>query len=133
MHFATITGGISSGVLQANIGAALNPITEGMFNKYEWGGGWLKKFQLEGRNTRNPNGGMDVVDFDATIVDLSPALEEFRQRIMVTSCFDYATHASEMICLDPEPYSNVKKACRPTTISFGGGQGAPVAVTTVEY
>jgi hypothetical protein len=138
MRFATATTpysgytGISTGVVQANIGAALNPITEGMFSAYGWNYGWLKKFALEGRNRNNPGGGTEVIEFPATILTLPPSLEEFRQRIMITSCFDYATHASTMVCLDPEPYSNVKKACRPVTVAVGGGQGAPVAITTVE-
>lgn len=124
-------GGISTGVVQGRIGSVLNPITMGMMSAFGWGG-WLKHFQLEGRNPNNPGGGMDVVEFPATMLDLPPSLEQFRQRIMVTSCFDYATHASTMVCIDPEPYSNVKKACRPLTVSLGGGQGAPVAVTTIE-
>jgi hypothetical protein len=124
--------GINTGVAQMNIGAALNPITEGMFSAYGWNYGWLQKFTLEGRNRNNPMGGMNVIEFPATILTLPPSLEEFRQRIMVTSCFDYATHASTMVCLDPEPYSNVKKACSPVTVSAGGGQGAPVAITTIE-
>ncbi|HEY9705243.1 MAG TPA: hypothetical protein V6C58_22585, partial [Allocoleopsis sp.] len=116
---------------QAQIGAVLNPITQAMFNSFNWGA-WLKRFQLEGRNPNNPTGGMDVIEFPATILTLPPSLEQFNQRIMVTSCFDYATHASTMVCIDPEPFSNVRKACRPQTVSLGGGQGAPVAITSVE-
>jgi len=122
---------ISAGVVQGGVGSALNTITIGLMSGFGWGG-WLKHFQLEGRNSNNPGGGMDVIEFPATMLSLPPSLEQFRQRIMVTSCFDYATHASSMVCIDPEPYSNVKKACIPTTVSLGGGQGAPVAITTIE-
>jgi len=123
--------GISPGVLEYNSGAALNIITAGMFSNFGWNE-WLKKFELEGRNINNPSGGMEVIEFPATIHSLPSSLEQYTQRVMVTSCFDYATHASEMVCIDPEPYSNVKKACRPQTVSLGGGQGAPVAITTIE-
>jgi hypothetical protein len=125
--------GINTGIGTYSIGAALNPITIGMFSTFGWNE-WLKKFQLEGRSSYSPSGGMEVIEFPATILPgtIPPSLEEFRQRVMVTACFDYATHASEMVCIDPEPYSNVKKACRPQTVSLGGGQGAPVAVTTIE-
>jgi len=122
---------INTGVVQSNIGAVINPITRGMFNQFGWTG-WIKAFGLEGRNPNNPSGGMNVIEFPATILTLPPSLEEFRQRVMVTSCFDYATHASTMVCIDPEPYSNVKKACTPATVSAGSGQGAPVAVTNIE-
>ncbi len=122
---------INDGVIQARIGAVLNPITRQMMNNFGWTG-WLQNFELEGRNPNNPAGGMTVIEFPATILSLPPSLEEFRQRIMVTSCFDYVTHASSMVCIDPEPYSNVKKACKPQTVSLGGGQGAPVAITSIE-
>jgi hypothetical protein len=124
-------GGVSAQVIQGRVGSILNPMTQAMFNVYGWDT-WLKKFSLEGRNQNNPAGGMDVVEFPATILTLPPSLEEFRQRVMVTSCFDYATHASTMVCIDPEPYSNVKKSCQPLTVSLGGGQGAPVSITTIE-
>jgi len=123
--------GVSVGVINSRVGSILTPITRGMFSTYGWGN-WLKEFELEGRNPNNPAGGMDMVEFPTTMIALPTSLEEFPLRIMVTSCFDYATHASTMVCLDPEPYSNVKKACQPVTASPGGGQGAPVAVTTIE-
>jgi len=124
-------GAISAGVVQSNVGSVLRPITIGMFDTYGWGA-WLKKFDLEGRNPNNPAGGMDVLEFPATIMTLPPSMEQWTQPIYITSCFDYATHASAMVCIDPEPYSNVKKACRPLTVSLGGGQGAPVSVTSIE-
>lgn len=130
MNYVGYTG-INTGVIQSNIGAVINPITQGMFSQFGWSE-WIKAFDLEGRNPNNPSGGMDVIEFPATILTLPPSLEEFRQRVMVTSCFDYATHASAMVCIDPEPYSNVKKACVPNTVSPGGGQGAPVAITSIE-
>jgi hypothetical protein len=122
---------ISTGVMNARIGAALNPITRGMFNSYGWGD-WLKKFELEGRNNNNPSGGMTVVPFPTTLLDLPASLEEFTQPIQITSCFDYATHATAMVCIDPEPNSNVAKICRANTVSLASGQGAPVAITSVE-
>ena len=124
--------GVSAGVLQGHVGSALTSITRGMFNAFGWSGGWLKVFNMQGRNPDNPSGDMDVVEFPATILTLPPSLEQFTQRVMVTSCFDYATHASTMVCIDPEPYSNVQKSCRPQTVSLGSGQGAPVSVTTIE-
>ena len=124
--------GINTAILQQNIGRPLIGMTSDMFNVYGWSG-WLKEFTLEGRNPNNPAGGMDVLDFSATILTLPPSLEEFRQRVMITSCFDYATHASTMVCIDPEPYSNVKKSCIPQTVTpSSSGQGAPVAITTIE-
>jgi hypothetical protein len=124
--------GISTGVLNARIGAPLNAITTGLFNTYGWTN-WLQKFDLEGRNNDNPAGGMEVIQFPATILQLPASLEEFPQPITVTSCFDYTTHATAMVCIDPQPYSNVVKTCKATNIvSLAGGQGAPVAITSIE-
>jgi hypothetical protein len=129
---ATSDGTIMARVAQSRVGSALIPITKTMFGVYHWNEGWLKTLELEGRNPNNPGGGMDVIEFPATIMTLPPSLEQFNQRMMITSCFDYATHASTMVCIDPEPYSNVKKACKPQTVGLGGGQGAPVAITSIE-
>jgi hypothetical protein len=125
--------GINPGISQYGVGSALNRVTSGMFGMYGWNE-WLKKFELEGRSSNSPSGDMEVIEFPATIMPgtIPPSLEEFRQRVMITSCFDYATHASQMVCIDPEPYSSVKKACKPQTVSLSGGQGAPVSITTIE-
>ena len=37
-----------------------------------------------------------------------------------------------MVCIDPAPNSNVKKACKPMTVSMSGGQGAPVSVVKID-
>jgi len=137
LGFAMQTGGngptaISVGVSQADVGAVLRPITMSMFNTYGWSTTWLKIIDLKGRNPNNPSGDLSVVEFPATIFTLPPSLEQFQQRIMVTACYSYATHASSMVCIDPEPYSNVQKVCNPTIVSLGGGQGAPVSITSID-
>ena len=124
--------GISLDVLKEPIGYVLNPITQGLFADFNWGP-WLQKFDLEGRNRDNPIGGSDTIEFPATMLNMPASMEQYMQTIEVTSCFDYATHSSTMVCLAPEPNSvNRNPTCRPTTVSAGGGQGAPVAITTIE-
>jgi hypothetical protein len=124
-------GYTSASIASARIGGLLNPITKSMFGVYGWSN-TIQNIALEGKSQDNPSGGMEVLDFPATILTLPPSLEQFTQRIMITSCFDYATHASAMVCIDPEPYSNVRKACTANTVSLSGGQGAPVSVTSIE-
>ena len=87
---------------------------------------------LEGDSSTTPGGGTEVYEFPTYIYYLPPSLEQFRQPIMVTACYSYATHASTMVCVDPHPNSNTKKVCRPQTVSMGSGQGAPVAITSIE-
>jgi len=124
-------GYTSANIAEARVGGILVPITKSMYGIYGWTN-TIQSIELEGRNQNNPAGEMDVLDFPATIMTLPPSLEQFQQRIMITSCFSYATHASTMVCIDPEPYSNVRKACTPLTVGLSGGQGAPVAVTSIE-
>lgn len=91
-----------------------------------------QKYVLAGDNYYYPGGQMDYVDFHAEIAQWPDALDETYQTFLVTNCYFYATEATPLVCLDPEPYSADKKVCTPGTIAFKGSQGAPVAVTSVQ-
>ncbi len=94
--------------------------------------GYRTVFGLNGDTEVTPGGDLEVYDFPTAIWYLPESLEEFKQRIMVTSCFDYVTHSTAMVCIDRAPQSNTKKACKASTVSLSGGQGAPVAITSIE-
>lgn len=94
--------------------------------------GWNTAIALPGDTPDNPGGGMEVYEFPAYIYFLPESLEQLKQPIMITACYTYETRASTMICIDPKPNSNAKKACIARDVSLSGGQGAPVAVTRVE-
>lgn len=94
--------------------------------------GWNAPIILEGDTPETPGGGMEVYEFPSYIYYLPESLEQFRQPIMVTACYTYVTRATAMVCIDPKPNSNSKKACIARDVSLSGGQGAPVAVTRVE-
>ena len=105
-----------------------NPVLNAMQSTY----GWSAPIALEGDTPETPGGGVEVYDFPAYIYYLPESLEEFRQPIMVTACYSYVTRATTMMCIDPKPNSNSKKACIARTVGVSGGQGAPVAITRVE-
>ncbi|GIU69344.1 MAG: hypothetical protein KatS3mg002_0580 [Candidatus Woesearchaeota archaeon] len=111
------------------IGMRLANTAFGALNSYF---GWNTVIALPGDTPENPGGGMEVYEFPAYIYYLPESLEQFRQPIMVTACYTYETRASTMICIDPKPNSNAKKACIARDVSLSGGQGAPVAVTRVQ-
>jgi hypothetical protein len=96
--------------------------------------GWNGAISLYGDTETTPGGGLQIYDFPAYMYayTLPESLERFTQNIGVTACFDYATRASEMVCLDPNPHSGATKSCSPRTVTLSGGQGAPVAITRID-
>jgi len=105
-----------------------------VFSEINFGGnvGWNAPIALQGNTDTTPGGDTEVYDFPTDIWYLPNSLEQFPQPIMATACFDYATRASTMICVDPRPNSAIAKPCIPQTVSLGSGQGGPVAVTRIE-
>ncbi|MFA5796707.1 MAG: hypothetical protein WC916_01560 [Candidatus Woesearchaeota archaeon] len=87
---------------------------------------------LEGDTRETPGGGLEVLDFPAYAWGIPESLETFRQPLMVTACYSYETRATAMVCIDPKPNNNNKKACKPGPVSLSGGQGAPVAITRID-
>lgn len=94
--------------------------------------GWSAPIVLEGDTPETPGGGLEVYEFPSYIYNFPETFDKFQQQIMVTACYSYVTRATIMMCIDPNPNSNAKKACIAKTVSPSGGQGAPVAVTKVE-
>lgn len=79
-----------------------------------------------------PGGDMDYMNFHSEILQWPIGVDELDQIFLITNCYLYATYAAPLVCIDPEPHSLNKKVCTPQTINWGGGQGAPVAVTSIE-
>ncbi len=90
-----------------------------------------QQYVLAGDNYYFPGGETDYKDFKAHIVNWPQGIDETYQKFLVTNCYFYATEATPLVCLDPEPYSEDRKVCTPGYTTFKGSQGAPVAVTSV--
>ncbi len=97
------------------------------FNRYN---GY--EYLLAPNSPEYPGGQPDVVAFDGHLVGWSKGDDKATARFLVTNCYAYATYANPEVCIDPDPYSTNRKVCHPQKITFNGGNGAPVAVTSVE-
>jgi len=91
---------------------------------------------IEGKSPTNPEGGYAQVQFPTygTLnVNMPKNIDVYPMTIQATACYDYETKASIPVCVDPNPYSPItQKACIPHGAAVAGGQGAPVAITSVE-
>lgn len=88
-------------------------------------------YELIGDTYYFPGGEYDFTDFEFTIHDWLPGLDEDEQTFMFTNCYLYATTATPTVCVDPIPHTEGKKVCRPGSQSLGS-QGGPVAITRIE-
>lgn len=79
-----------------------------------------------------PGGERTTIAFTGQIRDFPSGLDETRVPIMVTNCYLYTTYAAPQVCIDPDPYSQQRKVCRPREINFGKGTGAPLVISSVE-
>lgn len=89
--------------------------------------------QLEGRSQFVPQGGFDVVTFDAAVASLEGLrVDKFTPTILATLCYKYETMASSQVCIDPNPFtpSKTPKVCTPGMAGLGS-QGAPIAVSGI--
>lgn len=81
-----------------------------------------------------PGGEVGLVAFNAEIVNWPEGLDQTSKPIsfLVTNCFFYTTIATPQVCIDPAPFDQGIKVCQPRRTTFNGGNGAPVAVTSIE-
>jgi len=90
---------------------------------------------LQGKTQYVTQGGVDVVGFQGNIAPLRPRnIDEYPVRLLATACYAYETVATTPVCIDPNPYAPTTrpKICTPATAGLGGGQGGPIAVTSIE-
>mgnify|MGYP001357091853 FL=1 len=74
----------------------------------------------------------EVKTFVDGYVEVPDGADSLTQNIKATACYKYNTELFASACIDPNPRSTGTKVCTPHTLSFGGGQGGPIAVTSIE-
>jgi hypothetical protein len=89
-------------------------------------------YLIQGDTYEYPGGEKSFVTFEGDIVNWPAGLDETTQHFMITNCYLYTTYAAPVVCMDPSPYSEGKKVCTPSPVTFTKGQGAPVAITRIE-
>ena len=92
--------------------------------------------RIEGKSALNPEGGYAQVQwppYGSLNIRMPRDIDVYPVTIQATACYDYETKVSIPVCVDPDPYSAIaQKACIPHGAAVGGGQGAPVAVTSIQ-
>ncbi len=80
-----------------------------------------------------PGGEVTMIPFTGEIYNWPRGLDRTDHPVsfLVTNCFLYTTYAAPQVCIDPAPLDAGRKVCTPRAITFNGGNGAPVAVTTI--
>lgn len=92
----------------------------------------LKDKDLDGKNTFNPIGGYDTIEFVGQLDTRALKIDGYNPVFKVTACYDYVTKANPTVCIDPDPYSLTKdRVCDVSSIALTS-QGAPIAITRVE-
>ena len=90
---------------------------------------------LEGRSIHNPNGGYNVLTFKGDVKMDQNRIDKYDATLLATACYEYETHASIPVCIDPDPYATTEKD-KVCTVqgSYGGGsgQGGPIVVSRIE-
>lgn len=113
-----------------NHGRGMLVLLEGLsFTRYN-GQGYL----LHPDDYNFPGGEMTVIPFTGRIVNWPKGLDKTERPMpfLVTNCYVYSTYAAPQVCIDPDPYGLGRKVCKPKTITYKGGTGAPVAITSIE-
>lgn len=89
---------------------------------------------LEGDTPDYPGGARNTLTFDGIIQNWPRGLDATTKPItfLVTNCFFYTTYATPQVCIDPAPFDQGVKVCQPRAVNYNGGNGAPVAITSIE-
>lgn len=91
------------------------------------------EYHLQGDNYDYPGGESDTIVFNGEVRNWPSGLDKTDVTFQVTNCYAYSTYASTEVCIDPAPYDDtVNKVCHQQPINFGGSNGAPIAVTSIE-
>ncbi len=91
-----------------------------------------REFLLAGSTYEYPGGEKEYLTYNGQIVSWQPGVDQTTQHFLLTSCYQYTTFADPFVCVDPYPESGGRKVCTPKSITWNGGNGAPVAVTSIE-
>ena len=95
--------------------------------------GFGREYTLAADNHYYPGGEQNYILYTGKIKNWPRANDEEYpiNKLLLTNCYGYATYTSPMVCIDPQPTSDRKKACTPGDIHLTS-QGAPIAVTKIE-
>ncbi|MBI4739326.1 hypothetical protein HY772_07315 [Candidatus Woesearchaeota archaeon] len=97
-------------------------------------------FTIPGRSQFLSQGGEDIVTFPVESQcfpgytgSAASAKINYTSNFKAIACFKYQTQADASVCIDPvrSRTTSEKPECTPKPVTFSGGQGGPVGVTTI--
>ncbi len=91
-------------------------------------------FKLSGKSEAYPEGEITSIDFLFKARKLGGQIEHPSTKLTYTLCYPYSTILNANVCIDKDYYNQEarEKVCVARDLSFSEGQGAPVAITSVE-
>jgi len=88
--------------------------------------------RLFGRSALQPVGESVPLRLTLETRQLPAMAQEARTNILITMCYPYQTQASATLCIDPAPErKDIKKPCTMKNVGMGGGQGAPIGISSI--
>ncbi len=92
------------------------------------------KFSVEGKSIVNTKGDEEVISYTLTAGKLEPQSETHISNVIASICYPYSTELVTSVCIDTDPNGlrPIKKSCSQENLPFSAGQGAPVAITSIE-
>jgi len=90
-------------------------------------------FNIKGKSSFYPEGTEDRIEFRLKTKTLDPLTERYSTTLSFNACYPYQTSATLLTCVDTDIAGRVtQKTCTPRTETFSRGQGAPIAVTSID-
>jgi hypothetical protein len=90
-------------------------------------------FGLKGKQPGYPEGEVQLLNFKVQNTEIRKGSEELVSSFTVNAQYHYETKASTHMCIDPDIYNLIKtKVCEIATVNLREGQGAPVAITSID-
>lgn len=92
-----------------------------------------KSYVILGKSLWNPQGGREMIKYQAKTKNIGAQSTRHESLILSTACYEYATAATETICIDTDvtETSSFMEVCEAEEINLQD-QGAPVAITKIE-
>jgi len=92
-----------------------------------------QQFRIRGRSQYSPVGETIYRTLNAQASSLPDESQNRQTTVRVTTCYPYTTKATADICIDTDPLGirRQRKPCTTYPISMSGGQGGPVAITSI--
>ena len=91
------------------------------------------RFDLPGKTMYNPEGEFIRIPITAEAKQLGPQQTKYDSALSFNACYAYRTEASAFVCVDTDLLGqNKNKVCSPSDVDLKQGQGAPIAITSLE-